>query len=100
MPDPHADFHSRQVTRWLERKVIEAMRERMRTFMAQFKAQDGALMPDTATAPRSAAEAAHLLAVQGKHVHFASGGDITCLRATCQHPGWPTSAQPGYDQRR
>ncbi|MEU8717491.1 hypothetical protein [Streptomyces sp. NPDC048663] len=36
-----------------------------------------------APAPRSAAEAAHLLARQGKHVHVVSDGHSTCLAGTC-----------------
>ncbi|MEV6124859.1 hypothetical protein AB0M23_30865 [Streptomyces sp. NPDC052077] len=41
-------------------------------------------------APRSAAEAAHLLAAQGKHVHIVSEGQATCLKGTCHlHPVLP-----------
>lgn len=40
-------------------------------------------MPTTAPAPRSAAEAAHLLARDGKHVHLVSEGHSTCLKGTC-----------------
>ncbi|MFC8442679.1 hypothetical protein ACFUJT_31530 [Streptomyces griseoincarnatus] len=40
-------------------------------------------MPETTTAPRSAAEAAHLLAKQGKHVHIVSEGQGICLPGTC-----------------
>jgi hypothetical protein len=41
-------------------------------------------MPDITTAPRSAAEAAHLLARQGKHVHVVSEGHSTCLKGCCE----------------
>jgi hypothetical protein len=34
-------------------------------------------------APRSAAEAAHLLAKQGKHVHYVSDGAPACLKGSC-----------------
>lgn len=34
-------------------------------------------------APRTAAEAAHLLAKRGKHVHIVSEGHSTCLAGTC-----------------
>ncbi|MFF7290680.1 hypothetical protein [Streptomyces griseorubiginosus] len=34
-------------------------------------------------APRSAAEAAHLLARQGKHVHIVSQGHGSCLKGAC-----------------
>lgn len=40
-------------------------------------------MPATTKAPRSAAEAAHLLAKQGKHVHLISEGHSSCIAATC-----------------
>ncbi|QQC89842.1 hypothetical protein [Streptomyces alfalfae] len=40
-------------------------------------------MPATIEAPRSAAEAAHLLARDGAHVHLVSEGHSTCIRATC-----------------
>ncbi|CAM5529648.1 hypothetical protein SALBM135S_00855 [Streptomyces alboniger] len=40
-------------------------------------------MPATIEAPRSAAEAAHLLAKTGAHVHLVSEGHSTCIRATC-----------------
>lgn len=40
-------------------------------------------MPATIQAPRSAAEAAHLLAKDGAHVHLVSEGQSTCVRATC-----------------
>ncbi|MEU5077087.1 hypothetical protein AB0G76_36895 [Streptomyces asoensis] len=34
-------------------------------------------------APRTAAEAAHLLAREGKHVHVVSDGHSTCLAGRC-----------------
>lgn len=40
-------------------------------------------MPATTEAPRSAAEAAHLLAREGRHVHLVSEGETTCLKACC-----------------
>lgn len=40
-------------------------------------------MPATIEAPRSAAEAAHLLAKTGAHVHLVSDGHSTCVRAAC-----------------
>ncbi|RPE44151.1 hypothetical protein EDD90_7381 [Streptomyces sp. Ag109_O5-1] len=40
-------------------------------------------MPTTITAPRSAAEAAHQLAREGKHVHLVSDGHSTCLKGCC-----------------
>ena len=40
-------------------------------------------MPDTLTAPRTAAEAAHLLASEGKHVHLVSEAHSTCLAGAC-----------------
>ncbi len=40
-------------------------------------------MPDAITAPRNAAEAAHLLARQGKHVHVVSESHGVCLKGTC-----------------
>jgi hypothetical protein len=40
-------------------------------------------MPATVEAPRSAAEAAHLLAREGKHVHLVSDGEPTCLKGCC-----------------
>lgn len=40
-------------------------------------------MPDTLTAPRSATEAAHQLAREGKHVHIVSEGHSTCLKGCC-----------------
>ncbi|MEW2424852.1 hypothetical protein AB0911_30430 [Streptomyces nigra] len=40
-------------------------------------------MPHTTTAPRSAAEAAHQLAREGKHVHLVSDGHSSCLKACC-----------------
>ncbi|MFM9594021.1 hypothetical protein ACKI1O_32115 [Streptomyces scabiei] len=43
-------------------------------------------MPDTISAPRSAAEAAHQLARQGRHVHLVSDGQTTCLKGTCAQP--------------
>jgi hypothetical protein len=43
-------------------------------------------MPDTSTAPRSAAEAAHALAREGAHVHLVSDGHSTCLKGTCATP--------------
>lgn len=44
-------------------------------------------MPATIEAPRSAAEAADELALQGKHVHLVSPeGDNRCLRYLCGIP--------------
>lgn len=43
----------------------------------------GGAMPDGTTAPRSAAEAAHQLARQGRHVHLVSEGQGVCLKGTC-----------------
>lgn len=40
-------------------------------------------MPATTEAPRSAAEAAHLLARDGKHVHLFSEGESHCLKHAC-----------------
>ena len=40
-------------------------------------------MPHTTTAPRTAAEAAHLLAREGRHVHLVSDGHSTCLKGCC-----------------
>jgi hypothetical protein len=40
-------------------------------------------MPVTNEAPRSATEAAHLLAREGKHVHLVSEGEPTCLKGCC-----------------
>lgn len=40
-------------------------------------------MPHTTTAPRSADEAAHQLAAEGRHVHIVSEGHSTCLRGSC-----------------
>jgi hypothetical protein len=40
-------------------------------------------MADRTEAPRNAAEAAHLLAMQGKHVHIVSEGQGVCLRDAC-----------------
>jgi hypothetical protein len=40
-------------------------------------------MPATTEAPRSAADAAHELAREGKHVHLVSEGHSTCLKAAC-----------------
>ncbi len=40
-------------------------------------------MPATLPAPRSAAEAAHLLAKTGAHVHLISDGHSSCVAATC-----------------
>ncbi|MGM9380325.1 hypothetical protein [Streptomyces antibioticus] len=45
----------------------------------------------TTPAPCSAAEAAHLLAAQGAHVHLVSEGQGTCLKGTCNLlPALPT----------
>lgn len=42
------------------------------------------------SAPRTAAEAAHLLARQGKHVHIVSEGQASCLKGACDlHPQLP-----------
>ncbi|CBG71885.1 hypothetical protein SCAB_48341 [Streptomyces scabiei 87.22] len=43
-------------------------------------------MPTRSEAPRSAAEAAHQLARQGRHVHLVSDGHGTCLKGTCATP--------------
>ncbi|MFM9811618.1 hypothetical protein ACKI16_24285 [Streptomyces scabiei] len=43
-------------------------------------------MPHTTTAPHPAAEAAHQLARQGRHVHLVSDGHTTCLKGTCVQP--------------
>ncbi|WP_328544592.1 hypothetical protein [Streptomyces europaeiscabiei] len=43
-------------------------------------------MPGHSSAPRSAAEAAHLIARQGRHVHLVSDGHSTCLKGTCAAP--------------
>jgi len=52
-------------------------------------------MPDAPTAPRSAAEAAHLLAKQGHHVHIVSEGQGVCLRQACDLlPVLPTPPKP------
>ncbi|MEU0040232.1 hypothetical protein [Streptomyces sp. NPDC006333] len=40
-------------------------------------------MLTTTTAPRSAAEAAHQLAREGKHVHLISDGEPRCLKGCC-----------------
>lgn len=40
-------------------------------------------MPDTTTAPRSADEAAHLLAAAGHHVHIVSEQHTVCLKGCC-----------------
>jgi hypothetical protein len=40
-------------------------------------------MPATNEAPRSATEAAHLLAKTGAHVHLVSDGEPTCLKGCC-----------------
>ncbi|MFF1281064.1 hypothetical protein [Streptomyces sp. NPDC058299] len=40
-------------------------------------------MPTATEAPRSAIEAAHLLARDGHHVHIVSEGQGTCLPQTC-----------------
>ncbi|MFI8531789.1 hypothetical protein ACIGMX_16305 [Streptomyces aquilus] len=40
-------------------------------------------MPTLTTAPRSAAEAAHLLAQDGHHVHIVSEQHSTCLAGLC-----------------
>ncbi|MET8765848.1 hypothetical protein [Streptomyces sp. NPDC004658] len=40
-------------------------------------------MPATNEAPRSAAEAAHQLAMQGHHVHIVSEGQGVCLMGAC-----------------
>ncbi len=40
-------------------------------------------MPAQTLAPRSATEAAHLLAMAGAHVHLISDGQSSCVRATC-----------------
>ena len=49
-------------------------------------------MPATeVTAPRSAAEAAHLLAQQGEHVHIVSDGHSVCLKGCCGMDPFPLS---------
>lgn len=40
-------------------------------------------MAATTEPPRTAAEAAHRLAQQGKHVHIVSEGQGICLKGTC-----------------
>ncbi|MGW0942918.1 hypothetical protein ACWD4O_10250 [Streptomyces sp. NPDC002623] len=40
-------------------------------------------MPTRSPAPRTAAEAAHLLARDGHHVHLVSDGHSTCLKGCC-----------------
>lgn len=40
-------------------------------------------MPATTEAPRSAAEAAHLLAREGRHVHLVYEGESHCLKQVC-----------------
>lgn len=40
-------------------------------------------MPATDNAPRTAREAAHQLARQGKHVHLVSEGQALCIRGGC-----------------
>ncbi|MEW2161432.1 hypothetical protein AB0912_00245 [Streptomyces sp. NPDC007084] len=40
-------------------------------------------MPTTVEAPRSADEAAHLLAREGRHVHLVSEGESHCLKGAC-----------------
>ncbi|MER7967692.1 hypothetical protein ABTX35_01515 [Streptomyces sp. NPDC096080] len=40
-------------------------------------------MPSQPLALRSAAEAAHQLAREGKHVHLVSDGHTTCLKGAC-----------------
>lgn len=40
-------------------------------------------MPAVVEAPRSAAEAAHLLAREGRHVHLVSEGESHCLKGVC-----------------
>lgn len=40
-------------------------------------------LTDRGEAPRTAAEAAHLLARDGYHVHIVSDGHSTCLRGGC-----------------
>ncbi|MFB9464517.1 hypothetical protein [Streptomyces cinereospinus] len=52
-------------------------------------------MPDRTEAPRSATEAAHLLAKQGQHVHMVSDGQGACLKGTCNLlPVLPTPSEP------
>jgi hypothetical protein len=46
-------------------------------------------MPAQTEAPRSATEAAQLLAREGKHVHLVSEGEPTCLKGSC----FPTAVQ-------
>ncbi|MEV8552573.1 hypothetical protein AB0L04_22490 [Streptomyces glaucescens] len=51
-------------------------------------------MPDRTEAPRSAAEAAHLLAMQGQHVHIVSEGQGVCLKQACDMlPVLPTPSE-------
>jgi hypothetical protein len=40
-------------------------------------------MPDHPSAPHPAADAAHQLARQGRHVHLISDGHTTCLKGCC-----------------
>ncbi|MDH6435594.1 hypothetical protein M2158_004071 [Streptomyces sp. SAI-144] len=40
--------------------------------------------PPNVQAPRSAAEAAHLLAQAGHHVHVVSDGHSTCFKGCCE----------------
>jgi hypothetical protein len=40
--------------------------------------------PPNVQAPRSADEAAHLLARDGRHVHIVSEGHSTCLKGCCE----------------
>ena len=40
-------------------------------------------MPQITPAPDRAAEAAHLLARDGRHVHLISEGQSTCLKGCC-----------------
>ncbi|MET7779579.1 hypothetical protein ABZU94_29785 [Streptomyces mirabilis] len=54
-------------------------------------------MPATTEAPRSAAEAAHLLAKQGEHVHLVSDGEPTCLKGCC-YPT-PVAIPPAVQER-
>lgn len=41
-------------------------------------------MTDHLPAPRTAAEAAHLLAAEGNHVHLVSEGESTCISGECE----------------
>lgn len=54
-------------------------------------------MPAQTEAPRSAAEAAHLLAREGKHVHLISDGEPKCLRGGC-YPS-PVAIPPAVLER-